>query len=113
MKRLLSLLVVLTFMLVVSPVQAANSDENYEEAVQIVEKANDKIDFLIEVVQFAALFTEDDAPLIAWLQNTAAAITQQGIEDLAELGYEGVCVDIVVEIDGQSVVVDPLEVWNW
>lgn len=112
MKKLLTALFLVTFMAMLLPNALATSD-NYEEALEIVEQANDEIDALIAKAQAEALVSDDDAAIIAELLAEAEQITAEGIEELAELGYEGYCVYIEVEIDGQTVLVDPLEVWNW
>ncbi len=112
MKKLLSALLLVTFIAVFSPAVVAQ-ESNYEKAVEIVEEANSEIDALIAKAQAEALLSDEDTEIIAELLDEAAEITAEGIEELAELGYEGRCVYITVVIDGQEVEVDPLEVYHW
>lgn len=111
MKKLLLALLLVTFVAVGLPQTFAQ--ENNPEAVQIVEEANDKINDLIEQAQADALVSDEDAEIIAELLAEAEEITAEAIEELAELGVIAGCVYIEVEIDGQVVLVDPIEVYHW
>lgn len=104
------MLLLLTFAVVTLP--NTNAMVN-DEAVEIVEKANEEIYALIAEAQEEALTSNEDAEIIAELQQEAAEITAEAIEELAVLGVVAGCVYVEVEIDGQLVLVDPIEVLHW
>ena len=113
MKKILSLLLLITFISVTVPNTFAATQDEIDQAVIILEETNELIEQEIADAQAEALVSDDDARIIADLLRVTERLSAKGVRDLAKLGIEAVCVYVEVLIDGVVVLVDPLEVLYW
>ncbi len=113
MKKILLLLLLVTFISVTVPNTFAATQAEIDEAVVILEEVNELIELEIAEAQAKALVTANDEGIINSLINVTNSLSARGIRELAKLGIDAVCVYVEVLIDGVVVLVDPLEVFNW
>ena len=76
-------------------------------------ETNAVIQMKIKQAQERALNSDDDEFIIEMLLHVTNKISAGGINALEELGFVAVCTYVEVIIDGQVVLVDPIEVFNW
>ena len=113
MKKILSLLLLITLISVAVPNAFAATQEEIDEAVVILAETNELIELEIADAQAEALISENDELIIADLLRVTERLSAKGVRELAKLGIEAVCVYVEVLIDGVVVLVDPLEVLHW
>jgi len=110
-KKLLQMLLMLLLVLSLtcSSVMAAPADKTekqYKKLCQMVDKANEKIDKLVE----HAKKTEKDD--VQWLLDKVEKEVTPVLAYAAQIGVEVECEVEVVMVDGQWVEIDPLKVIN-
>ena len=113
MKKVLLLLLIMTFISITVPTTFASGDDNVAEAMEILNETNATIQLKIEQAQERALNSDDDELIIEMLLHVTNKISAGGIKALEDLGFTAYCTYIEVLIDGQVVLVDPVEVYNW
>lgn len=123
MKKIVSLMLVVVFMMGLGVVANAEVSEDLEQVYAIVNEANDEIqDYIDEAVEESEdvvaayengelTFDEKEAAIdaiVEYLLDTTNAIAADCKAEAEELGFTVKCVLVEVFIDGRSVMVDPL-----
>lgn len=112
MKKVLGLTLALAILLSLSVPFVYAEDETLEIVIETVEEANEKID---ELIAEAIEETEDKTNkeidnIIEELINDTNRMSEETINESAELGYEVVCEWIEVLIGGRIILIDPLRI---
>ncbi|XMB87185.1 hypothetical protein RJG79_05130 [Mycoplasmatota bacterium WC44] len=118
MKKLLLSLLLVAMISIVLPITNASAGEvdqteDYVEALIIAEKANEKILDEIHKAQGKALESDNDEIIIAKLIEKTNEISLEARNKIGVLGIDSECTYVAYEIDGQTVMVDPIRVLGW
>lgn len=109
MKKMLCLLLMMVALMLLCCTAAmaeTASEKEMDKLYQMVDQANEKIEGYIEHAQA----TEKDD--IDWLQEKVDKVVTRVVEYGEKIGVTVECEKVEYEIDGQTVLVDPLKVIN-
>ncbi len=109
MKKLLRLLLMMLALLLLfctAALAETASEKEMDKLYQMVDQANEKIEGFIEHAQA----TEKDD--IDWLEKKVENVVKPVMKYAEKIGVTVECEKVPYEIDGQTVLVDPLKVIN-
>ncbi|QVK16842.1 hypothetical protein KHQ81_07930 [Mycoplasmatota bacterium] len=120
MKKVLTLLFLVLGFAFMSQVSAEAKVTTYEDAVKVVDKANEKIEAEIEkaIAKEAKLsdnskYDEKLDKIIIKLQNKTTRIADKTIEKLEKDGFIVICEYQKVTIGNRVIEIDPLRIHYW